>query len=313
MKILLINPGRRDYIVKYFLKLKKKYNLKIFLIDCDKYIPSFKVSKDTHNFISPKNKDKKLYKSFLRKFIKKYKIKIIFPVSDRELQILAEEKKFYEKNRVNVIISNLKFINFTQNKKQISKILNKNGFYSPEIIKYYEISRKLPVIKKKISGSGSVFQSVIKKNWQIPKLDEKSYFYSKYLNYEEYGIDILNDLNGNYVHSCCRKKILMRSGDTDKAKIVNVKVFTDFAKKLSLFTKHIGIIDVDFLYNEKKIFILDINPRIGGGYPFTHEFGFNYLKNILLMILKPKKKFLFHKKIKKNKKIFTKGISIYSH
>ena len=225
MNILLINPGRRDYIIKYFLKLKKKYNLKIFLIDCDKYIPSFKVSKDTHNFISPKNKDKKLYKSFLRKFIKKYKIKIIFPVSDRELQILAEEKKFYEKNRVNVIISNLKFINFTQNKKQMSKILNKNGFYSPEIIKYYEISRKLPVIKKKISGSGSVFQSVIKKNWQIPKLDEKSYFYSKYLNYEEYGIDILNDLNGNYVHSCCRKKILMRSGDTDKAKIVNVKVF----------------------------------------------------------------------------------------
>jgi len=313
MKILLINPGRRDYIVKYFLKLKKEFNLKIFLIDCDKYIPSFKVSKKTHNYISPKTRNKILFRSFLRKFVEKYKINVIFPVSDRELQLLAEEKKFYENNKVNVIVSDHKFISLTRDKKKMSYALKKNNFFSPEIVKHNEISKKLPVIKKKIYGSGSDTQFIIKHSWQIPRLEEKNYFYSKFLKYNEYGIDILNDLNGNYVHSCCRKKILMRSGDTDKAKIVNVKVFTDFAKKLSLFTKHVGIIDVDFLYNKKKIFILDINPRIGGGYPFTHEFGFNYLKNILLMILKPKEKILFNKKIKKNNKIFTKGISIYRH
>ena len=36
MKILLLNPGRRDYLVKYFLDLSNKFNLKIFILDSDK-------------------------------------------------------------------------------------------------------------------------------------------------------------------------------------------------------------------------------------------------------------------------------------
>ena len=313
MRLLLINPGRRDYIIKYFLKLEKKFNLKIFLIDCDEYIPSFKVSKKTCNFISPKTENKELFKIYLKNFIKKNKINVIFPLSDRELEILAEEKKFYKEKKIDIIISDLEFIKFTQNKILMAKFLKKNNFFSPEIIKYSKISKKLPVIKKKILGSGSVLQFIIKKKWQIPHIDEKNYFYSKYLPFEEYGIDILNDLNGNYVHSCCRKKILMRSGDTDRAKIINSKAFEIFAKKLSLITKHVGIIDVDFIYKKKKIFILDINARIGGGYPFTHEFGFNYFEKILSMTINSKKKISFKINQKKKYNVFTKGISVYKH
>ena len=87
------------------------------------------------------------------------------------------------------------------------------------------------------------------------KKAHKEFFFQKYLKNEEYGIDILNDLNGNYVHHCCRKKILIRSGDTDKALIVKGKVFEDFAKKLSSYLKHVGIVDVDFIYKNKRIFI----------------------------------------------------------
>lgn len=313
MRLLLINPGRRDYIIKYFLKLEQKFNLKIFLIDCDEYVPSFKVSKKTSNFKSPKTKNKKLFKSYLKNFIKKNKINVIFPLSDRELELLAEEKKFYKEKKIDVIISDLEFIKVTQNKILMAEFLKKNNFFSPELIKYRQISKKLPVIKKKIFGSGSVAQSIIKKKWQIPNIDEKNYFYSKYLPFEEYGLDILNDLGGNYVHSCCKKKFLMRSGDTDRAKIINSKVFEIFAKKLSLITKHVGFIDVDFIYKKKKIFILDINARIGGGYPFTHEFGFNYLEKILSMIINPQKKISFRTNLKKKHNFFTKGISVYSH
>ena len=85
---------------------------------------------------------------------------------------------------------------------------------------------------------------------------------------------------------------MIRSGDTDKAIIVDGKIFEDFAKKLS-FLKHVGIADVDFLYKNNKIFILDINLRIGGGYPFTHLYGYNYIDKILSMIKNPNKKLFF--------------------
>ena len=78
-------------------------------------------------------------------------------------------------------------------------------------------------------------------------------FFSKVLKYQEYNLDILNDLSGKYLHSCAKKKLFIRSGDTDKAQMLNNKIFTNFAKKLSKALKHVGIIDVDFFYNKKKI------------------------------------------------------------
>jgi len=73
MNILLTNPGRRDYLVKYFISLSKKYKLNIFLVDKYKNIPSFAVSKKTFNFICPPVKNKKKYIRFLRKLILKKK------------------------------------------------------------------------------------------------------------------------------------------------------------------------------------------------------------------------------------------------
>ena len=69
MNILLVNPGRRNYIVEYFLLLKKKFNLNIFLIDPDKNIQSFSI-KSTKNYICPPLTKKNKFKKFLRKFVK---------------------------------------------------------------------------------------------------------------------------------------------------------------------------------------------------------------------------------------------------
>ena len=34
----------------------------------------------------------------------------------------------------------------------------------------------------------------------------------------------------------------------------------------------------------KKFYIIDINPRIGGGYPFTHIAGFDMIKYLLKQV-----------------------------
>jgi carbamoyl-phosphate synthase large subunit len=312
MNLLLINPGRRDYLIKYFDILSKKYQLKIFLIDKEKNTASFAASKKTFNFISPAVKNKKKYIIFLRKFVSEKKINVIFPFSEWELKILADEKFYYKKKSVEVVVSGSKIINICQNKLLTIKFLQKNKILYPKLINFKHIKKHLPVIKKRVLGSGSKDQVIIKNLYDIPRENSKNFFLQKYLNCQEYGVDILNDLNGNYIHSSFKKKILMRAGDTDKAILVYSKCFEDFAKKISFALKHIGIIDVDFLFNGKKIFVLDINPRIGGGYPFTHEYGYNYLEFILSKIINNNKNIKFNIK-KKNYNMFSKGISIYNH
>ena len=100
----------------------------------------------------------------------------------------------------------------------------------------------------------------------------------------------------------------MRSGETDKAKIVINKLFEIFSKKLSKNLGHIGNLDCDVILKNNKIYILDLNPRFGGGYPFTHLAGLNYISAILEMALDKKIK------ISKNPKVITgfKGICLTS-
>ena len=252
MNILLVNPGRRDYMVNFFLSLKKKYNLNIFLVDPDKNVPSFKVSTLTKNNVCPKVKNSKKFLSFLNKYVLKNKIDVIFPISDRELKILSQKKKFFMKKGVKVIVSDLKIIENCQNKIKFSKYLKKFNILCPKIITKKNIKKNLPVIKKEVNGSASKNQEVIFKSSQININYEKKFFFQKFLKYQEYNLDILNDLNGNYLHSCAKKKLFIRSGETDKAVMINNKVFENFAKKLSKALKHVGIIDVDFFYNKKN-------------------------------------------------------------
>lgn len=311
MNILLINPGRRNYIIEYFLNLKKKFKLNLFLIDQDRNIPSFSLKK-TKNFVCPPASKKKKFKNFLRKFVRKKNIRIIIPLSHWELTSLAEEKEFYQRKKIQVIVSKKEVINICKNKINTFKILKKSNILSPSIVNFKKIKNSLPIIKKKILGNGSKDQQIFFKKDEVPKKDNKEFFYQKFYNWQEYGLDILNDLDGNYYHSCARKKLSLRAGDTDKAQIVFSNKFFKIAKKISKAIKHVGILDVDFLFNGSKTLILDLNPRIGGGYPFTHEAGFNYLEQILNWACKKKKKINFNKK-KYIQQIFSKGISLHKN
>ena len=80
--------------------------------------------------------------------------------------------------------------------------------------------------------------------------------------------------------------------------------------KISKITKHIGNLDIDFLVtNKNKIFILDFNPRFGGGYPLTHLSGFNYIEYLIEST--KDKKYKFKYKNNKNNLILSKGISTF--
>ena len=117
------------------------------------------------------SKSKRFKKIFFlfTKFYQKNKINIIFPISDRELKILASKKLFLLKKRVNVVVSNLEVIKNCQNKIKCSNFLKKFNILFPKIISKKNIKGNLPVIKKEINGSGSKNQEIIVKLDQISK------------------------------------------------------------------------------------------------------------------------------------------------
>jgi carbamoyl-phosphate synthase large subunit len=73
----------------------------------------------------------------------------------------------------------------------------------------------------------------------------------------------------------------MRSGETDKAITINNHKLSNLTKQLASKLRHIGNLDCDFFELNGDFYLLEMNPRFGGGYPFSHEAGTNYVKNLL--------------------------------
>lgn len=78
---------------------------------------------------------------------------------------------------------------------------------------------------------------------------------------KEYGLDVMNDLEGNKVAVSVKQKLAMRAGETDKAVTVDLPEVREIGHKIGTALKHIGNLDVDIMQNEKGEYcVLELNP-----------------------------------------------------
>ena len=73
----------------------------------------------------------------------------------------------------------------------------------------------------------------------------------------------------------------MRAGETDKAQTVDNAEIRAIGCTLGRNLKHIGNLDVDVFEKDGKYYVLELNPRFGGGFPFSYEAGVNFPKAII--------------------------------
>ena len=98
----------------------------------------------------------------------------------------------------------------------------------------------------------------------------------------EFGLDIMNDLEGNNVGVSVKQKLAMRAGETDKAVTLDLPEVREMGRKIGHALKHIGNLDVDIMQRANGDYcVLELNPRFGGGYPFSYEAGVNMPKAII--------------------------------
>ena len=101
----------------------------------------------------------------------------------------------------------------------------------------------------------------------------------------EFGLDVMNDLSGNNVGVSVKQKLAMRAGETDKAITRDLPEVREMGRKIGEMLKHIGNLDVDIMQRANGEYcVLELNPRFGGGFPFSYEAGVNMPKAIIQWI-----------------------------
>lgn len=309
MNILLTSVGRRAYMVNYF---KEVIDGKVHAVNSE-YTYAMQIA--DANAITPLIYDPK-YIDFLFAYCKDNDIKLVISLFDIDLPVLSKNKKYFSVHGIDIIVSDEGFIDICNDKYKTYCWLKDNGFKTP--VTYIDIDD----CKRDILHNRFSYPLIVKPRWGMGSIGvyeafsqtELEVFYNKvkhdivksYLKYEsnadmehsviiqeklhgqEYGIDVFNDLKGKYLSCVPKKKLAMRSGETDSAIIVEDNKLIDLAKKLSERSKHIANLDVDCFKVNDEYYVLEMNSRFGGQYPFSHLSGVNYPRAIIKMVKKEK-------------------------
>ena len=309
MNILITSAGRRGYIIKYFKDALREYGGKVYAGNSNPLSAAFEYADES--IITPLIYDKE-YIPFLISFCRQKQIEIIISLFDVDLLILAQNKETFQENGVKVIVSEETVIDTCNDKWKTYEFCMKNDICVPKTYKVItDVKRAVlsgelsfPVIVKPRWGMGSigileaddeaeleimvkkcrkVIQSTYLKYEAVSDIDNSVIIQERLLG-DEYGLDIINDLDGHFCNDVVRKKYAMRMGETDCAMVVQDKRIDVFAEKLSRMLGHIANLDVDVFINGDKVYLLEMNARLGGGYPFSYLAGVDLPKAIIKWI-----------------------------
>lgn len=305
MNILLTSVGRRTYLINYFKEVLGD-NGKVFAANS---CYTYSLSHANSYVITPQIYDCG-YVDFLIDYCKRNRIEAVLSLFDIDLPILSQNKSRFVQNGITVLVSDIEAVRTCNDKWLTYQFLYKNGVPTPK--SYLSVGSLMdaiseglihfPIIMKPRWGMGSIgvyridnskeleilhdklhrqiFQTYLKFESDVSK--DKCILFQELVEGQEYGLDVLNDLSGNYVTTIAKKKIAMRAGETDIAEIVDAEPFRKIGIALSNGLRHIANLDADcFLLNDGTIQVLELNCRFGGQYPFSHLAGVNFPRQIV--------------------------------
>lgn len=306
MNVLLTSAGRRTYMAEYFRKALDGKGL-VFVSNS---VPSPALMEGDGSFLTPVIYSDE-YIPFLLEKCAENRIGLIVPLFDIDLPVLAAHREEFDRIGTKIAVSDTKMLSACNDKLNMFLRLRQHGIASPETYVSNEqgvsdvglqhcCSPEHPVIVKPRFGMGSigVLKAYSEEELRAAVSMCRRAVTGSYLSFEsaadpdrtvliqelkqgsEYGIDVICDLDGSYVNTIVRKKIAMRSGETDEAVILGPEdrgfdLLRETGRRLAEVFGPRGLMDVDIIMDtdEGIPYVIDMNARFGGGYPFSHCAG----------------------------------------
>lgn len=282
INILFTSSGRRVALINKFRKVFEEEGIegRIITADLKDNAPTKFVS-DKHYIVPRVNQES--YLQSLLKICEVEKIKILIPLIDTELNLLAEKRGMFQALGVKVIISSQELNILAGNKQKTHDFFISNNISTPRIYSNHELDIGLfnfPLIIKPFDGSSSKGVTIVNNKRELSFFREyiSNPIIQEYIEGEEFTIDVMVDFNNNIKTIVPRLRIETRSGEVSKGMTVKDFFIINEAKKvINLLPNPVGCITLQcFKQKDGTIKFIEINPRFGGGIPLSIEAGANF-------------------------------------
>ncbi|MBF8807292.1 MAG: ATP-grasp domain-containing protein [Enterococcus lacertideformus] len=286
MKLLFLSSGSRNLLLTELQKANQE--IEIYCADCDHLAPT--LHDVFPSFVVPKITDEN-YLDTVLEICEQNQIMGVCPLIDPEISVIAANSSLFLEKHIIPFVSDIETVTQCFDKWSFSKYCEEKNIPVVKTYNYKEAKEKLkneelffPLFVKPRNGSAS--QGI----GRVNHFKELSNFYKKdhqiiiqkFIEGEEFGVDIYFDYyTGQPSSMGMKKKLKMRSGETDKAVTVYDQSIVNLIHKLTKFFTFKGPVDIDIFKIGNEYFLSEINPRFGCGYPLSLAAGADFTQNMV--------------------------------
>lgn len=290
--ILFTSAGRRVALVRHFRETLAALGIpgQVVTADLRDDAPAHFVA-DARELV-PRVNDPG-YVPALLALCKRHRIRLVVPLIDTELPLLAEWRERFAEEGVTVLVSSPEVNRICCDKRNTAAFFAKVGVSTPPLLDAKgvlagEVEADFPLLLKPAAGSSSVGVT------KIFTLEELAFF-SRYVpdaivqpfvEGEEYTLDVLVDFAGAVRSVVPRRRIATRAGEISKGRTVkDERLIAAGRRVVEALPGAVGCITVQcFLKEDGEISFIEINPRFGGGIPLSIAAGADFPRWILQMM-----------------------------
>ena len=305
MNVLITSVGRCNRLLRDFRQALPDGGL---LLAADLSAAAPALCEADRTFLIPPCTDPS-YVDHLLDICRENDVGLLVPRLDREYAVLAGHRARFLALGTAPVVSELRILELCEDKVATNRFLTDCGVRTPKTWLSLEEARQAlddgeigyPVVVKPRFGVGSVgFEeaSDVRELALVHELavmraarqrrvsggvtPDESVLIQERLSGVEYGIDVINDFQGQHVTTFSRRKVQMRGGNTDRAVTVDSPQLATLGRTLGERLGHIGCLDCDvFVFPDSPPVVVDLNPRFGGGLLFSHMAGANLARALV--------------------------------
>jgi len=254
----------------------------IVATDVNKYAAGMLIA--DHAFLSIPSSSSE-YFEFILKNAHKFNVKLILPTRNGELEFFSVKAPDFEEEDIIVPISEPSTIRTCLDKVSFAKWIEKNNYKTPNILdpsNISEINNEQLFVKPRF-GAGSTWAMKIRANNTLDLLKiNPDLIIQEFIPGREITMDVFSSLNSQVLSIVPRERICIVRGETHVGKTINnekiIKETLEISNKLNLKGPSTFQCIID---ENKEIFWIEVNPRIGGAAALGFEAGNQTPENIV--------------------------------
>jgi len=207
---------------------------------------------------------------------------LVVPTIDPELSILAALRNPFLAEGVEIVVSDPTFIADCADKRRTKQLFERLGIDTPEVHSWPDVPG-FPLFAKPYDGSGSVGARVLTSHIDAQSaIDECDRLmlcdYMDPRDHDEFTVDCYYDRDSRLKCAVPRQRIEVRNGEVAQARTARNELVDELFEHVGTLAGARGMVTIQaFVDRElRTASYIEINARVGGGYPLSRIAGADY-------------------------------------